>query len=339
MRLFGSPDRELPKMRASIVADTEIYLLNIETLRILGPFVAASEPGRNIVPGAFGGKFNAQIRVAPVEPIVEAQLERRPATGAKSAEELRALKLVLAAHGAEAPSEPQPKRQKLTQPQGSKIQQSQIGRQTLIRPRVPAASGQACRPSPRQVPEVGSPQRAMEGEGEYDMFLAPGSSICWDFVAGSCPRGESCRYTHLRGSAPCYLFLCNNATWRDCAAYKVLGSPAKELPQMKHFITQETQLFLLNYDSLRIIGAFSMCDPPAAHLVREAFGGKYSAQVRVTPLDEPLLQATLGERMSAGPMSLEALASLRMKLQEAASEEAQAAWDAPAPAVAGEAGD
>merc|ERR1712085_88999 len=106
------------------------------------------------------------------------------------------------------------------------------------------------------------------------------------------------------------------------------GADVKELELMKHCIREDTQLYLLNYDTLDLIGAFTCTSAPERALVPEAFGGKFSAQVFIMPLETPLLQCKLQARIPAGPKSEEELVKLRSLLEAGglAPSEAQDAW-------------
>jgi len=84
-RLCGSPDRELPNMKQYIKPDTQLFLLNMETLKMLGPFAPNSKPEYGIVKAAFGGRFNAQVRVMPTPGLMETQLEKKCPSGPKDA--------------------------------------------------------------------------------------------------------------------------------------------------------------------------------------------------------------------------------------------------------------
>uniref|UniRef100_A0A7S2VIX3 DCD domain-containing protein n=1 Tax=Zooxanthella nutricula TaxID=1333877 RepID=A0A7S2VIX3_9DINO len=83
-KLFGSPDRDFEQMK-QIRMDTPLFLLNLDTLKMLGPFAPQSMPAKNIIPGSFGGRFNAQIRVAATDGLLETQIERKIPTGWKDA--------------------------------------------------------------------------------------------------------------------------------------------------------------------------------------------------------------------------------------------------------------
>merc|ERR1719263_1142506 len=48
------------------------------------------------------------------------------------------------------------------------------------------------------------------------------ASVCWDFAAGHCPRGETCRFSHIHGTAKGYVFLCSSNTHPECGAAGVL---------------------------------------------------------------------------------------------------------------------
>jgi len=92
--VLGCPEREFPQLQKCIQPDTLLFLLNMDSLNLVGPFIAAEEPKLNIVPGAFNGRFKAQVRVTPCDPpgIREIQLERRIPGGPKTVEEVEKFK-------------------------------------------------------------------------------------------------------------------------------------------------------------------------------------------------------------------------------------------------------
>lgn len=332
LRLFGSPDRELAQMRSCIQPFTELFLLNIQSLCLLGPFAAAGLPTRNIAPGAFGGKFNAQLHVAPLDSAVwEVSLEGRIPAGPKSAEELRELKVCFQ-QGHPAHDEVQrawfAEAQEVAEVQGPPLKLPRFGKICSGKGGSKGSKPLPVLRRPKLEVEVGEAGSEEVGEDGEEMLKDPKSNLCWDHVAGKCPRGEGCRYKHLDGSAAGYIFHCNNATQGDCEANQLLGSPQRELQQMKHCIQQDTQLFLLNLNTKCLIGAFVVAASPDRHVVPEAFGGKFSAQVRVLPMDSPLLTAQLKERIPTGPVSADELESLRSLLEqgEATSPEVMEAW-------------
>merc|ERR1719235_1338638 len=57
----------------------------------MGPFVATGLPDTGIAPGAFGGRFNAQVNVAAELPLREVKLQKRMPSGPKSSEEVAEL--------------------------------------------------------------------------------------------------------------------------------------------------------------------------------------------------------------------------------------------------------
>jgi len=65
--VFAAPDRELRNMKRCIAPGAHLYILNVDKQHLIGTFTAAGPPERSIVRGAFAGKFNAQIRVAPLD--------------------------------------------------------------------------------------------------------------------------------------------------------------------------------------------------------------------------------------------------------------------------------
>merc|ERR1719171_2947899 len=79
-------------MNACITSGTPVFLLNLQTLKLMGQFTATGAPDRCIASGAFGGKFNAHVRVAASKgKLREVKLERRIPTGRKTVAEVGAL--------------------------------------------------------------------------------------------------------------------------------------------------------------------------------------------------------------------------------------------------------
>eukprot|EP00927_Polykrikos_kofoidii_P009485 TRINITY_DN13951_c0_g1_i1.p1 TRINITY_DN13951_c0_g1~~TRINITY_DN13951_c0_g1_i1.p1 ORF type:complete len:733 (+),score=115.05 TRINITY_DN13951_c0_g1_i1:121-2319(+) len=129
-----------------------------------------------------------------------------------------------------------------------------------------------------------------------------------------------------------YVFVCNNDTQRDCMNLKVLGSPASELPDMERCIRPGTQLMLFNIESFSLIGTFVAIGAPGSSLVPDAFGGRFTAQVRVALLEAPVVQTTIGRRLTAGSRSASEWKALRVELHSKGSVAAdggvQDAWTA-----------
>lgn len=62
--LFGSSYNNLDEMIDNIiVGETKLYLLNYDSMKLFGSFVATSTPGLNIKPNAWGHRFPAQVRI------------------------------------------------------------------------------------------------------------------------------------------------------------------------------------------------------------------------------------------------------------------------------------
>mmetsp|Transcript_46393 Transcript_46393/g.84924 ORF Transcript_46393/g.84924 Transcript_46393/m.84924 type:complete len:444 (-) Transcript_46393:56-1387(-) len=83
LRLFGAPDRMLDEMRKCIAANSPLLLYNTSTRQLIGPLVCDGPPAMSIVPGAFGGIFNAQVAVARLETkrLRQIQLPKGPPFG------------------------------------------------------------------------------------------------------------------------------------------------------------------------------------------------------------------------------------------------------------------
>jgi hypothetical protein len=79
-------------MKALIKTNTKLFLMNFESLKLIGPFIPNGLPGRELVKGAFGGKFCAHVRVTPCPSgLQQATLDRKLPAGAKDDSSTRAL--------------------------------------------------------------------------------------------------------------------------------------------------------------------------------------------------------------------------------------------------------
>jgi len=72
--------------------ETTLLLLNVDSLKLMGPFSAISDAVEGLVPGAFGGRGNLQVKVAPAEAsIFVATVESGISGGPKTSIEIEAL--------------------------------------------------------------------------------------------------------------------------------------------------------------------------------------------------------------------------------------------------------
>jgi len=128
-----------------------------------------------------------------------------------------------------------------------------------------------------------------------------------------------------------YVFLCNNRTQNECANLKLLGSPDKEFDHMKHTIKQDTQLFLFNFQSWKLLGPFVAIDEPKQNIVPSAFMRRFSAQVRVVPVG-PLCETKISTRLESGMKTADEVMALMDSLLNAgaASDAIQKAWSVEA---------
>ena len=91
LKLFGSPAKEIVRLRKNIQADTSLFLWNFHSNTLCGVFSATSLPGLDLVPSAFGGKFPAQVRVEPKGTLMKVRLDQRLQGGVLSIEETASL--------------------------------------------------------------------------------------------------------------------------------------------------------------------------------------------------------------------------------------------------------
>eukprot|EP00929_Paragymnodinium_shiwhaense_P083807 TRINITY_DN44783_c0_g1_i1.p1 TRINITY_DN44783_c0_g1~~TRINITY_DN44783_c0_g1_i1.p1 ORF type:complete len:1098 (+),score=327.22 TRINITY_DN44783_c0_g1_i1:96-3389(+) len=105
MKLFGSPHREFDQMQKHISELTCLFLSNFQSMTLMGPFIVAEGPKRNLNPRAFGGKFSAQVAVAPGLPkLLQGKLPQRMHGGPKFGEEVNKIWTLLNEGGDAPPS-------------------------------------------------------------------------------------------------------------------------------------------------------------------------------------------------------------------------------------------
>merc|ERR1719291_1230420 len=117
------------------------------------------------------------------------------------------------------------------------------------------------------------------------------------------------------GIAEGYLFVCASSTQGECASKRLFGSPGREFPDMQRSIGPNTKLFLFNMQTYTMMGPFSPSGTPANNIVAAAFGGKFTAQLRVTPLELPLHEVKMEFRPPAGPKSAQDVQNMLMRLK------------------------
>ena len=88
---------------------------------------------------------------------------------------------------------------------------------------------------------------------------------------------------------------------------------------MKRVINERTELFLFNYESRLLMGAFRVTSDVMVHMPA-AFGGRLPAQVYVEPAQSPVHQAVLNGDIRVGPRrrtrstNLQSETSMRLSL-------------------------
>jgi len=364
--ILGAAQFELAKMRRHITTDTLLFLFNFESLTLTGLFAPVGEPERDLVPGAFGGKFSAHVQVVPLEAqLREARVERRVVAGPKSAMEVEALKALLEAGevlapdsqdawssaAAEAGALPPAKKQHCnedgagapaaTAGSGDSLDSGVLPRKAKSPPTLPtSATGARAQPqkaksaptvsgeaSPAKAPAVVKARAWQGGKWQQGGNWQKGG---W---GGSWQHGGNRQQSSTKGAAPAvgYVFLCGKGTVQECQANCLFGSPQWELGRMKRTITAETKLFLFNFDSNSLIGPFTPVGSPERELVPGAFGGRFSAQLRVAPAGDELREANMGgARITAGAKPAAEVDAFMAKLQEGEvlPADAQEAWKA-----------
>ena len=114
-----------------------------------------------------------------------------------------------------------------------------------------------------------------------------------------------------------FVFMCSDSTQDECLRKGLFGGPAKDLKPMSDIVpllndptTQReppTPLFLFNFSKRQMTGVFFATSLPALNVVKEAWGGKFPAQVRITRAKKPFFIAdrdapSRSVRYQAGPL-------------------------------------
>jgi hypothetical protein len=250
-------------MKKCIQANTEIFLFEVSTRRLVGPFSALSSPDKNINASAWNGRFPAQVKVGAgpggLRQVTLVQ-PQRTSGGKKTSDELKQLKDYMRAGTAAEPS---------------------------LRKAFPTPAGSA--PAP---PSPSSPTGS-----------------------GSAGSGEDAGW----------VFYCNNVTHKVYQSHNILGAPDKELGRMKGSCTSETQLFLFNTESMRLMGTFTAIDGPERALLP---GLGNTSQVRVVPREAPLFEVKMESQPGEGPKTADEVDIISQLLQsgENMAEATEAAW-------------
>jgi len=116
------------------------------------------------------------------------------------------------------------------------------------------------------------------------------------------------------GPAAGYVFICDNATEPECRSIRCFGAAAEDLALMQRVITVETEIFLFNWETRRLMGAFRPSSPVTQHLMPAAFGGRLPAQIRVEPAQSVVAQAVLDLDLRVGAKRANEVDTMRGKL-------------------------
>lgn len=274
--LFGLPPRELMKMESCIKPTTELFLFNFDTTNLMGPFLPAGVPAKDIAPTAFGGRFSSQVRVKRSEVLREVKVGSRLVSGPKSESEVEELRARLERGNAVTAS-------------GQAVWGGTPAKSPNL-PAVRAASTSLEEPLAKR-PRQGD----LAGDSQCKTALVGATAI------GTTPAAKVADTTDAKPAG--YVFMCAASTLKEVQQRQLFGSPQRELAQMKKTITPDTKLFLFNIQSSIIQGPFLATSEVQQDLVRNAFGNRFSAHVRVRPAQAPLMEVKLATRIAAGPKS------------------------------------
>mmetsp|Transcript_9688 Transcript_9688/g.21643 ORF Transcript_9688/g.21643 Transcript_9688/m.21643 type:complete len:1235 (+) Transcript_9688:39-3743(+) len=82
--MLAALEWDLEKLQRMIGHSTKIFVYNQSTARLMGVFQMCGLPAKNLVPGAFGGKFTSHIKVTPLHTPLKEVKTPRPLPGPQS---------------------------------------------------------------------------------------------------------------------------------------------------------------------------------------------------------------------------------------------------------------
>ncbi|CAK0887704.1 unnamed protein product [Prorocentrum cordatum] len=386
--LLAAPGGDFGRMRAGIKADTLLFLFNVDTFMVMGPFVAVGSPGLAIDPEAFGGELQAQVRARPLQsPVMERKLSSRHATGPMTAPEARLLLAKLRGgtaaeavvqqawgqpedHGAAAaPPEPEPKRRRVAAASAEAVAEEGASGPVVVvleGEEQEAEDGAAAEewggeeaeaeaeaaPGAEEPGEEGEAPAAeadeqlqaeeaeleagvegaegAEGEEEPEIEEDPDEFAA---VAEAWRSTRGPRSMHFQELPGCGVLAAAAVDfWPLLVGMWLFGALDWEMGQMQKCIVAGTELFLHNSETQALLGPFAAAGVPAKAIVKGAFGGRLSSQVRVVQGSAPPREAKVEGKLRAGPQMPAAVERFRAQLGSGAP---LASWSSAASGAAG----
>ncbi|KAG8090610.1 hypothetical protein GUJ93_ZPchr0011g28329 [Zizania palustris] len=296
-RVLGLPHGRLTSV-SRIKRGTTLFLYDFDAKHLYGPYCAECDGGLALVPGAFQGRFPAQVKFR-----IDGDFMHIPESSLRTAIKENY------SNGKFSPE--------LTPTQVEKLR-------TLFRPiivmpespplhnvddridRHPALPAEYLPPSASHPTQpatnhsmshtASSPMRErLQPPVEEDEKGEEGQGHPAEFYASS-PAG--------------YIFMCNSATKVECYKHRVLGLPRGRLDSVSQ-IKRGTTLFLYDFDAKHLYGPYcAECDGGLA-LVPDAFQGRFPAQVKFRidgdfmHIPESSLRTAIKENYSNGKFSPE----------------------------------
>ena len=83
----------------------------------------------------------------------------------------------------------------------------------------------------------------------------------------------------------CFIMLCDNRTEGECLERNLFGDKARKLQDLGEIEEGDIGL-LLNVDKDELIGPFRACSKSQLHIEKDAWNGRFAAQVRVESIGE-----------------------------------------------------
>nr|CAB3491650.1 unnamed protein product [Digitaria exilis] len=300
-RVLGLPRGRMEAV-SRIRRGTAVFLYDFDARRLYGPYRADSDGGADLVPGAFGGRFPAQVKFminGDFMPLPESSLKSAikenylngkfsPELTSTQVEKLRALFQPI-----NLPPESSPPHDVDNWPPAAFLPPSAHTTQPSADAHHPTtyaapATSMVSQPSPP------TPTSSLPRKRPHSLTVAEGDSAH--------PRASS---STAAASPAGFIFMCSSATKPDCYRHRVLGLPRGGLEAVSR-IRRGAAVFLYDFDIKLLYGPYQADSDGGADLVPGAFHGRFPAQVKFMingdfmPVPESSLRSAIKENYFKG---------------------------------------
>ncbi|RLM58776.1 hypothetical protein C2845_PM18G08690 [Panicum miliaceum] len=318
-RVLGLPRGRLEAV-SRIRRGAAVFLYDFDARRLYGPYRADSDGGADLVPGAFGGRFPAQVKFVidgDFTPLPESSLRsaiKENYFKGKFSPELTSTQfnwqfsiVCLAENGII----------KLVEKLSSLFQPI-----TLLPESSPPHDVDNCPPAPASrlpsahlaQPPPTSYSAPATSKASQSSPPAPASPPLHKWTHSPAVAAEDNAHPGASSTAAAspagFIFMCSGATKSDCYRHRVLGLPRGRLEAVSR-IQHGAALFLYDFDTKHLYGPYHADSDGGVDLVPGAFRGRFPAQVKFMidgdfmPVPESSLRSAIKENYFKGKFSPE----------------------------------